>query len=361
MEKGIEKLIKTIDSGREGFNKGLSSGLSKLDSLTYGVIRENITLVGGSSGAGKSSLTLFQSVYNPYVELVKSNYSFNVHWLIFSYEMSETSLLMRLLSMHLYDEYGLVVSHADLMSFEGKLPDEIYEKVKESLPWLNEFKKRCTIVDKPTTARKMYGICKSFAEAHGKFIQSNSWEKNGEEYESFDYIPNDPLQYLIVLWDHVKLISTQQGHTSKQEIDEMCQYAIYFRDKCRFTWYIVQQLNRAFQDMSRRTEAGGAYQDIQLSDFSDTGDTVNASNTVEAIFFPYRERLTKWKDYIIDPKRGGLGERGRTVSVLKNRDGQADKFVGIAFYGESHIWKELPKANEINDYSIYQTLDNLQT
>lgn len=360
MEKGVDKLFKTIDAGRVGLNKGLSSGLPKFDALTYGVIRENITLVGGSSGSGKSSLTLFQSVYNPYVQLVKSNYSFKIYWLIFSYEISETSLLMRLLSMHLYDEYGLIVSHADLMSFEARLPDEIYEKIKESSTWLEEFTKRCIIVDKPITAKAMYGKCKSFAELHGKFVQANTWERNGEEFESYEYVPDDETQYLIALWDHVKLIDTQPGHTSKQEIDEMCKYAIYFRDKCKFTWYIVQQLNRGFQDMSRRTEAGGAYQDIQLNDFSDTGDTVNASNTVEAIFFPFRERLTKWHDYIIDPRRNGLGERGRTVSLLKNRDGQADKYVGIAFYGEAHIWKELDKPDKITAQD-YINLQNLST
>lgn len=360
MEKGVDRLFKTIDAGRAGLNKGLSSGLNKLDSLTYGVIRENITLVGGSSGSGKSSLTLFQSVYSPYVDLVKSGYAFKIYWLIFSYEMSETSLLMRLLSMHLWDEYKLIVSHADLMSFETKLSDEVYEKIRESSTWLDEFVKRCIIIDKPITAKAMYGKCKGFAASHGKFVPSNTWEHDGEEHESFDYIPDDDQQYLIAVWDHVKLIDTQPGHTSKQEIDEMCKYAIYFRDKCKFTWYLVQQLNRGFQDMSRRTEAGGAYQDIQLNDFSDTGDTVNASNTVLAIFFPFRERLTKWKEYIIDPRRGGLGERGRTVSLLKNRDGQADKFVGIGFYGEAHIWRELKKADEMQS-SDYINLQNLNS
>lgn len=90
--------------------------------------------------------------------------------------------------------------------------------------------------------------------------------------------------------------------------------------------------------------------------FSDTGDTVNASNTVLALFFPFREKLSKWKNYVIDPRKGGLGDRARTIALLKNRDGNADKSVGIAFYGECHIWKELPKAEEINDYSIYQNL-----
>jgi hypothetical protein len=32
----------------------------------------------------------------------------------------------------------------------------------------------------------------------------------------------------------------------------------------------------------------------------------------------------------------------------------SDKVVGSAFYGEINYWKELPKPDQINDYSIYQ-------
>lgn len=352
----VDKVLNKIKQGRSGYNKGLSSGLSKLDTLTYGILRENITLIGGSSGSGKSSLASYMAVYNAYKDYLKSGKKEDIYWLVFSFEMSEESLLLRLLSMHLWDEYGLVVPHKDLLSLEDTLSDENYAKVLESKEWLAGLEERLLIVDKPTTAKGLYGKCKSFAEKHGKFVVRASGIKNGEEWEAFDYIPNNSQQYLVVLVDHVKLLDTQPGHTSKQEIDEACKYLIHFRDKCKFTIYIVQQLNRGFQDMSRRTEAGGAYQDIQLNDFSDTADTVNASNTVLAIFYPFRERLTNWKKYIIDPSRGGLGDRCRTISVLKNRDGTADKFVAIAFYGEAHIWNELPKPEEITDYEIYKKL-----
>lgn len=351
----INELFKSIDDGRKGLNKGLSTGLDKLDSLTYGIIRENITLVGGSSGSGKSSVTLFIAVYRAYCELIKSG-NINIHWLIFSFEMSRTALFLRLLSMYLWDQYGLIVSHKELLSLEAPMPDEIYSKIVESRKWLEGLAERCTIIDKPVTAKRMYGICKSFAEEHGEFVVTNKGTKNGEEWESHDYVPKDSQQYLMVIVDHVKLFDTQPGHTSKQEIDEACKYLIYFRDKCKCSIYMVQQLNRNHMSMDRRVESGGIYQDINLSDFSDTGDTVNASNTVLGMFYPAREKCAKWKDYIIDPRRGGLGEIARTISLLKNRDGNADKSVGLAFYGECHQWKELPKASEIKDYEPYTHL-----
>ena len=351
-----DDLYKTIDDGREGLNKGLDSGLEKLDSLTYGIIRENITLIGASSGSGKSSITSYIAVYNAYNDYLKSGKTIDIYWLIFSFEMSKIALFLRLLSMHLWDEYGLIAPHDTLLSLKDRMSDDIYEKVIASREWLDGLAERCKIVDKPVTARRMYGICKTFAEDHGEFVSVNKGTFNGEEWEAFDYVPKNRQQYLIVLVDHVKLFDTQPGHTPKQEIDEACKYLIFFRDKCKFSAYIVQQLNRGHMDMARRVEGGGVYQDIQLSDFSDTGDTVNAANTVLGIFNPAREKCSKWKDYIIDPRRGGLGSRARSITLLKNRDGNADKSIGLAFYGECHIWKELPRPDEITNYEQFLNL-----
>ena len=51
--------------------------------------------------------------------------------------------------------------------------------------------------------------------------------------------------------------------------------------------------------------------------------------------------------------RLGKRIRGGIILCLKNRYGQADKAIGVCFYGETGIWKELPQPDQINDYSIY--------
>lgn len=348
----VESLFDQINAGREGLNRGLFTGLPKLDELTYGLIRENITLIGGTSGSGKSSLTSYIAVYQAFKRYLESDRTIDIHWLIFSFEMSKTAVFLRLLSMHLYEEYNIIVPHDILLSLTGRLPDSYYEKILDSREWLSELESRCEIIDKPVTARGLYAITKEWTRKFGTY-------KEGEvvgEFTKEEYIPNNPQQYLVAIIDHVKLFAQSTGRTSKQEIDDACGYAITFRDKCKMTWYLVQQLNRDSQSMARRTEAGGIFADPQLSDFSDTSGTVQASNTVLAIFHPFREKVSKFKDYIIDPKRGGLGDRMRGIFLLKNRDGNSDKCVGLNFFGECHMWRELPKASEIKDYEPFTHL-----
>lgn len=47
----VQNLYKNIEQGRNGLNKGLSTGLTKLDFLTYGVQRKWLTVVAGDSGS----------------------------------------------------------------------------------------------------------------------------------------------------------------------------------------------------------------------------------------------------------------------------------------------------------------------
>lgn len=47
----VSELYKNIDQGRNGLNKGISTGLPKLDLLTYGVQRKWLSVIAGDSGS----------------------------------------------------------------------------------------------------------------------------------------------------------------------------------------------------------------------------------------------------------------------------------------------------------------------
>ena len=47
----VESLFSSINRGREGLNAGLSTGLSKLDGLVYGIQRRRMEVVAGDSGS----------------------------------------------------------------------------------------------------------------------------------------------------------------------------------------------------------------------------------------------------------------------------------------------------------------------
>ena len=340
----VDSLFQSIEKGREGLNRGLSTGLPKFDSVTYGVQRKWLNVIAGDSGSGKSSYMLYTQVFNPFQQYI-SDKSINVNFLLFSFEMSAEVLLAKLLSMYVYEAYNQVISYDEILSLSTRLTEVHYEYLLQSKPWLEEFEKRCLIIDKPVSAKGLYAICKEWSKKFGEY----KTEESVGEYIKEDYIPKDISQYLIVCVDHIKLLAISSGHTSKQEIDEACDYLIHFRNKCGFTVNIIQQLNRNFKSMDRRQ---GGFQLLQLDDLQDSSGPAQAAETVIGIFHPFREKMSKCEGYDIRQ----LGDRARICQILKHRFGMADKSVGVAFYGENSIWRELPKPDEIRDYEPYTHL-----
>lgn len=341
----VDDLLSSIEKGKKGQNKGLSTGLPKFDSVTYGVQRKWLSVIAGDSGSGKSSFMLYTQVFKPFQQYMIDK-TIDLHFLLFSFEMSAEVLLCKLLAMYIYEEYHVIMSYNEILSLSTNLTDEHYEFILKSVEWLREFEKHCYVVDKPVTAKGLYAICKEWSKNFGTYKEI----ERTDEFVKEDYIPNNELQYLIVCVDHIKLLSVSSGHTSKQEIDEACDYLIHFRNKCSFTINIIQQLNRNFKTTDRRLNGYGL---LQLDDLSDSSGPAQAAETVIGLFYPFREKMPTCEKYNIRI----LTDTFRLCMLLKNRFGVADKSVGMCFYGENSIWKELPKAEDIKDYEQYVTLN----
>lgn len=119
----IDELFDAIDSGRQGKNQGLSTGIPKLDEHIGGIQRGIYYLIYGGSGSGKSASTLYSYIYRP----LKDNPDKDLLLLYFSLEMSSKVLLAKLLGLYIYEEYGVILSYKDIMSWSGILSDENYD------------------------------------------------------------------------------------------------------------------------------------------------------------------------------------------------------------------------------------------
>lgn len=340
----VSELFNSILRGKSGMNVGLPTGLPKFDSITYGIQRRWMYVWAGDSGSGKSSLVLYSQIYRPFMQSLKDS-KIDVHFLLFSFEMSAEVLFAKLLSLYLYETYGRILSYGQILSLGEVLSEEDYKYIEAARPWLEKLESVCEIIDKPVTAKGLYAICKEWTRKFGTYQE----EDVSGEYTKETYIPNNPEQYLITVVDHMRLFSLSPGHTIKQEMDEACDYLIYFRNKCGLTVHAIQQLNRNFKSMERRNSENAL---IGLEDLSDSGGPTQSAETVVAIYHPFREKRAKCEGYDIRQ----LLDRARLIQVLKNRFGMADKMVMTGFYGEIGLWKELPLPTEINDYEPFTHL-----
>ena len=79
----VDILYKTIEQGREGKNKGFSTGIQKLDEYTGGVRSGIYPLIFGLSGSGKTALALYSYIYRP----LKDNPDANIVIIYYSLEI----------------------------------------------------------------------------------------------------------------------------------------------------------------------------------------------------------------------------------------------------------------------------------
>jgi len=86
----------------------------------------------------------------------------------------------------------------------------------------------------------------------------------------------------------------------------------------------------------------------QLSDFKSSSNTQDDANVVLGLFNPSRYDIETYKSY--DIKK--LKNRFIALHLLKNRDGEADKFIGLNFKGEVGHFSELPSAKDFEQNSL---------
>lgn len=334
---GVRQLLANIKKGKEGKNIGIPTGIPKLDSMIYGIQRKTLYTIGADSGAGKTSFALDIFIYN----LIKNKGERPVDILFYAFEMASDALYAKILSLHIWDTYHKIIPYKTILSLIEPISDEDYSYVLKSTEWLEELQKHLTIYDKALTPNGIYATCKNWLKEFGEFI---SIDEHREDYRQYD-----SNQYRVVLIDHVGLISGPE--TKKIKIDTVADYMIYFRNKCDITGVFIQQLNRNAKSMDRKTNG---YELIGLEDFKDTSGTTDASEVVIALYFPYREKIARCENY---PIQSVLKKRFRLCQILKGRYGEADVNIGLNFFGEVGLFRELPRPEEIGDYAPYLQLD----
>ena len=333
---GVSQLFKLIDSGKEGKNIGISTGSKKIDSVIYGIQKRYLYTIGADTSGGKTSFALDTFVYNLLINSDKTPISI----LYYSFEMSAEVLYAKLLSRYIWDTFDVIITYEDILSLTSPISNENFKIVQEAKDWLTSISKNFFIYDKALSPNGIYATCKEWLKNFGEFKQLNEHKE--------EYIDNNPDRYKVVLIDHVALISGQGS--KKEKIDLVADYMIGFRNKCNITGIFIQQMNRNSKSMERRTSG---YELYQLDDFKDTSGTTDASEVVIALYYPFREKIARCEGY---PIQNVLKKKFRLFQLLKNRYGQSDVNIGLSFYGEVGMFKELPLPEEISNYEPYLSL-----
>ena len=333
MGKVVNSLKNLIDKGRKGENHAISMGLPKLEQYIDGVAQETYYLIAGGTGSGKTSFVLYSNIYKPLMANLDNP---EFHIIYISLEMTAEQLMGKLMTLYIYETYGVELSFKELLSRakDKVLSDEDYELVTESIEMMNKFEEHLIISDESLSPIGIKDFILSTLKRFGTF--------SNNKFELFR--PNHIIEAVV---DHVGCV---KGQDKKATIDETSFILRELRNRCKISPVVVMQVNRGASNVERRKLN---FQELQLDDLKGSGNPAEDANIVLALFYPFREKMTTYRGYDIKQ----IGENFRSAVVLKNRWGSADIAVGLGFYGKTGLFKELPKATKITNYEKYLTPD----
>jgi len=326
-----------INEGRDGLNRGFSTGSKKLDSIIGGLQRATYYLLGGLPGTGKTAEADHCFILMPYQEML-DNPEFGLKLKVFyrSMEIEKVRKVAKWVCHKIYRKYNIIVDINHVLSInKNRISDDIYNKVMIELEYFDKMMDYVHIIDSSVNPTGIYMEVKHYMDLNGKIIEEVKVDK-GQEIKFHKYKPNDPNEIVLSVADHIGLLRAEKEALSKKErIDRYSTQAISLRNFYGVSTLAISQFNRDLADMDRRrfTELTP-----QMEDFKDTGNASEDANVVMTIFNPSRYNINEYGGLNVV----NLGGRYRSMSILKNRDGVDMIKLNRNFLGEVGYSRDFP-------------------
>lgn len=325
-----------------------------------GIQKGRYVITTANSKVGKTQFTDYMFLYGPYRFTKDTETNIKVRIIYFTLEMSKEDKVKQAISHFLFLQKGIRI-HPDKMDsiFQNYiLEDPLVQAIEEIKPYVSDFLSHVTFIDHTRNPYGIYKAVREYAHANGHYIDKEGntlnthWIEKGLNEEGkkiFQYVPNDPDEFVIVITDHVSLLTPEDGGTLHEAISKFSSnYCIHMRDRWKYIVVNVQQQAAAQEGVENaaanmiRPSANG------LGDNKLTG---RDCDMMLGLFAPIRFRRAEWEGYDIKKLRDAY----RELSVILNRRGSA-VLTDVYFDGCVNFFKELPKAEDMRS-EVYQAIE----
>ena len=252
-EDTLAKIKEAKKNREEGKVNSIPFGLPTLDKHVPGIMRGIQYLTTASSGVGKTQLSKFLFVNQPY-KFIKENPQANVKLkiLYFALEESKEEFMYSLISNRLKVLHNITVDSLQLRGITNTLSDDVVTKIEECKDYFEDLERCIDVID---TISNPYGIMKyiqDYAIGHGTLHYRphvfKSTLSDGTRHEETEmiidrYEPSDPEEIVMVIIDHMSLLQPEKTDTLHEAMTQMS--ANYGRKKItklfNYCLNIVQQ------------------------------------------------------------------------------------------------------------------------
>lgn len=308
--------------------------LPRIYQVIPGLINETFHCVTGFTGSAKSTFAFFMFLFHPY-RFCKEN-KIPLKIIYFALEESYEKAWIRIRSEILRERYDLSLTYYQYLGHHEGRTSAHDKALAEIEPEIEEMKKYIHIIDDVSNPTGMKVKVGELISDLGQRIDGEEFtDSTGKKHKSWSWKWHNPNQKLIIITDHVSLITPEKQDGVRLNTHEAMQlHNDYCRDvylkKFKAICCNVQQ-----QQVSGDKMITGKVEDYEptLAKLANNLELARDYTFVWGLFQPERYGIAKYNGIDLAHYKKGF----RALFVLKHRDGvDGDRFP-IYFKGTANF------------------------
>tara|TARA_R110002124_G_scaffold281430_1_gene455652 strand:+ start:7808 stop:8926 length:1119 start_codon:yes stop_codon:yes gene_type:complete len=351
----FKRVREKIEERRERILSGkvncIPWGLPRFEEESPGIEQGKYYLDTANSKVGKTQIADHLFMYNPIQQVIDNNLNVRLKIFYFTLEMTKEEKMLSSFSNILFIKEGIRISPKDLKSTKSDniLPKEYLDIIDKYKDYFAKIEEVVEFIDDIRNPTGIYNLLREYANNNGtqhkkkvQFVNNKTGEIFEKEIDDW-YEPNDPDEYVIIIIDHISLISTEKENgrnlTTKESIDKLSSnYLVRLRNKYNYIPVVIQQ-----QAAAQESLENAKFNKLKpsLDGLGDSKLTQRDANVIFGLFSPYRHEIPKYLGYDIEFFKDNI----RFLEIIGGREGGAGTICPLYFDGAVNYFKELPLPN----------------
>jgi replicative DNA helicase len=347
-ERALDAIKQNKERVKSGLVNSIPHGFQRFSEDLSGIERKSYYIVTGSTKSAKSQLTNELFLHAPIKYAFSNPDKINLKIFFFSLELAPEQIALQIMSKILWDlsDGKIRAAPKDLRSLNSakELPDNIIEILEtDEFKQIYEFyESHMEIITSERNPTGIYYFMKDYANANGimhrkKVTYTDKTTGTLIEKEVDDYYePFDHNEHVIVIVDHLSLLSPEKGGSVRESMVKLSsEYFIELRNKYKYTLVGVVQ-----QQMSQESNENARLGKLKptLDGIGDAKVIVRDADTILGIFSPYRHAIDTYMGYDIKQ----LKDNCRFLEIIAGREGGGGNTCPLLFDGGVNHFSELP-------------------
>lgn len=335
--------------------------LPRFEHESPGIEQGKMYMITAHPKDGKTQLTDWLFLYNTVQQVIDDGLDVRLKIFYFTLEMSKEEKMLSCFSNILYVKEGIVISPKDLKSTQVSkvLNKDVLDTLKKYKPYFDKIEEIVEFIDSVRHPFGIYDFTRKYAMANGT-IHHKEVMIDGVPNKIVDrYEPNDPDEYVMVIIDHIGLISPEKRNGVHLTLHESMSvlssdYLIKLRNRFNYIPIMVQQQALAGQNLEHK-KAGALRPSI--ANLGDNKLTSRDVNVALGIFSPFKNEIPEYMGYDITKFKDNI----RFLEIIIARDGGAGTICPLYFNGAVNYFKELPlPSDNVGIEKVYKFMEAIK-